>query len=108
MFNFVKDLLQTIFKILFSKRKNLICTLLLLKKENEIYRRHLNLQKKRLMFKRNDKFTLAMLAVLSKKVINHLTLVKPKTLLDWQKRFIKNYWTYKHKKPGRKPVPKSI
>ena len=89
MFNFVKYLLQVIFKILFSKRKNLICTLLRLKKENEIYKRHLNLQKKRLQFKRNDKFTLAMLSALSKRVLNHLTLVKPKTLLDWQKRFIK-------------------
>ena len=37
-----------------------------------------------------------------------MTMVKPTTLLDWQRRFIKNYWTYKHKTPGRKPVSKGI
>lgn len=37
-----------------------------------------------------------------------MTLVKPSTLLDWQRRFIKNYWTYKHKSPGRRPVSKEI
>jgi putative transposase len=42
------------------------------------------------------------------RAINHLTIVKPSTLLDWQRRFIKNYWTYSHKTPGRKPVTKDI
>lgn len=55
-----------------------------------------------------DKFSLAMIAALSKRALSHLTLVKPKTLLDWQRRFIKSKWTYPKKKPGRKPVPKSI
>jgi putative transposase len=45
---------------------------------------------------------------LSKKAINHLAIVKFSTLLDWQRRFIKNYWTYKLKTPGRKPVSKDI
>ena len=43
--------------------------MLLLKKENEIYRRHLNLQKKKLRFRKNDKFTLAMLNALSQRTI---------------------------------------
>jgi len=82
--------------------------MLLLKKENEIYRRHLNLQNKRLIFKNSDKFTLAMLNALSKRAVGHLTLVKPETVLNWQRRFIKKYWTYKHNPPGRKPVSKEI
>ena len=82
--------------------------MLLLKKENEIYRRHLNLQNRRLLFSKPDKFSLAMLSSLSKGAISHLTIVKPETVLDWKRRFIKNFWTYKHKPPGRKPVPGDI
>ena len=82
--------------------------MLLLKKENEIYRRHLNLQNKKLQFRKNDKLSLAMLKALSKRAINHLTIIKPETLLNWQRRFIKNFWSYKHKSPGRKPVTRDI
>lgn len=108
MFNFILSLLQSIFSIVFKKRKDIIFTLLLLKKENEIYKRHLNLQNKRIFTKRNDRISLSLIKSLSKQAINHLTIVKPKTLLDWQRRFIKNYWTYKHKSPGRKPVSKEV
>jgi len=45
---------------------------------------------------------------LSRKAINQLNIVKPSTLLDWLRRFIKNFWTFKHKTPGRKPVSKEI
>ena len=82
--------------------------MLLLKKENEIYRRHLNLHGKKLYFQKTDKITLAMLNSLSKSSISHLLIVKPETVLSWQRRFIKNFWTYKHKSPGRKPVLKDI
>jgi hypothetical protein len=86
------QLLRSIFSIFFKKWKDVIFTLLLLKKENAIYKRQLNLNKKKLQTKR---------------AVNYLTIVKPKTLLDWQRRVIKNFWTYKHKSPGRKPVSKS-
>ena len=82
--------------------------MVLLKKENEIYRRHLNLQNKKLQFKKDDKFTLAMINALSKRAINHLTIVKPNTILDWQRSFIKNFWSYEHKAPGRKPITRKI
>jgi len=82
--------------------------MVLLKKENEIYRRHLNLQNKKLQFKKDDKFTLAMINALSKRAINHLTIVKPETVLGWQRRFIKNFWSYKQKTPGRKSISKYI
>ncbi len=88
--------------------KNVIFTMLLLKKENEIYKRHLNLQKKKLIFKKSDKFTFVMLNTLSRRAIGHLTMAKPETLLSWQRRFIKNFWSYKHKTPGRKSVTRDI
>ena len=67
MFSFLCSLLNSIFKILFTKKKNVIFTMLLLKKENEIYRRHLNLQNKKLQFWKNDRLSLAMIKALSKK-----------------------------------------
>ncbi len=69
MFSFLCSLLNSIFITVFSKRKNIIFTMLLMK---------------------------------------HLTIVKPETVLNWQRRFIKNFWSYKHKSPGRKSVTKDI
>jgi putative transposase len=108
MFNFLRSLLNAIWNTIFRKRKNLIFTMLLLKKENEIYKRHLNLQNKRLQFRKTDKFSLAMIKALSARAMNHLTVVKPETVLRWQSKFIKNLWSYKHKAPGRKPVSRVI
>ena len=108
MFNFILNLLQSIFSILFKKRKDIIFTMLLLKKENEILKRTLNLKNIKLKSSMKDRLSLSIIAAISKRALSHLTLVKPKTLLDWQRRFIKNRWTYPKKKPGRKPVPQSI
>ncbi|MCK5154719.1 MAG: hypothetical protein KAQ93_10210 [Spirochaetales bacterium] len=79
--------------------------MLLLKKENEIYKRHLGLQNKKMHFRKDDNFTLTMLKALSQKAINHLTIVTPETLLGWQNRFIKNFWSYKHTKPEENQSP---
>ena len=92
------------FSIIFNKRKDVIFTLLLLKKENEIMKRHLNLAGKRISSNHKDRFYLSLIAALSRRAINHLTIVKPETLLAWQRRFIKKRWSFKHKKRGRKPV----
>ena len=108
MFNFIRSLLNSVFNIIFRNRKNLIFTMLLLKKENEIYKRQLNFKNKRLHFRKSDKFSLAMIRALSARAINHLTIVKPETLLSWQRRFIKNFWSYKHTPPGRKPVSRDL
>ncbi len=43
MFNFVVSFLKTVFGIAFKKQKDVIYTFLLLKKENEIMKRHLTL-----------------------------------------------------------------
>ena len=108
MFNFLTSLLHSIFKIFFTNRKDLIFTLMTLKKENQIYKRQLNHKKVHNSLKRNDRFFLTLIFKLSRRATNHLTIVKPSTLLDWQRRFVKNFWTFKHKKPGRKQVAKDI
>lgn len=108
MFYFISALLHSIFKTIFSNRKDLIFTLMLLKKENEIYKRQLNLRKIQTNMKRRDRFFLSLISTQSKRAISHLTLIKPSTILNWQRRFIKNFWTYKHKTPGRRPVSKEI
>jgi transposase InsO family protein len=78
--------------------------LLLLKKENEIMKRHLNLNGKRITSNNSDRFCLSLIAALSKRAINHLTIVKPETLLEWQRRFIRKRWTFMQMKRGRKPI----
>jgi len=108
MFNFLRSLLISIFNTIFRNRKNLIFTMLLLKKENEIYKRHLNFQNKRLNFKKTDKLTFSMIKALSARAINHLSIVKPETLLSWQRQFMKNFWSYKHNHPGRKPISRDV
>jgi len=104
MFNFIASLLKSMFSIIFKKRKDVIFTLLLLKKENEIMKRHLNLNGKKITSNHKDRFCLSLIASLPKRAVSHLTIVKPETLLEWQRRFIKNKWSFKHKQPGRKPV----
>lgn len=81
---------------------------MILKKENQIFKRQINLKKAQSTLERRDRLLLSIVSSLSTRAINQLTLVKPSTLLDWQRRFIKNYWTYRHKSPGRKPVSKEI
>lgn len=108
MFNFLVQLLQSIFSVLFMKRKDVIFTLLLLKKENAIYKRRLNVSKKKIQTRRIDRLVFSLIAAVSKRATAHITFVKPQTLLDWQKQFIKGYWTYTHKKPGRKPVSNNV
>ena len=108
MFIFVSALLKSIFKVLLSKKKDIIFTLILLRKENEIYKRQLNLRHKSIKLQRKKRLFFSLISPISARAISHLTLVKPSTILDWQKRFIKNYWTYEHKVTGRKPVSKEI
>ncbi len=104
MFNFFAALLKTLFSTFFRKRKDLIFTFLLLKKENEIMKRHLILQSRKITSNHTDHICLSLIATLSKRALNHLTIVKPETLLEWQRRFIKKRWSFKQKKRGRKPV----
>ena len=61
MFNFLVSLLKSLFSVIFRKRKDFIFTLLLLKKENEIMKRHLNLNRKRITSNNSDRFYLTLI-----------------------------------------------
>ena len=74
MFKFCLSLLQMFFKISFRKKKDIILTLLLLKKENEILKRHLNLKNKKIKTVFPERFSISIIACLSKRAINHLTI----------------------------------
>ncbi|MDC7226039.1 MAG: integrase core domain-containing protein [Spirochaetales bacterium] len=108
MFNFLLLLLSSLFNILFSNRKDLILTLMVLKKENQIYKRQFNQKQIQDLTKRSDRILFSIISNLSKRAVRHLTIIKPSPLLDWQRRFIKSFWSYKHKTPGRKPVSSEI
>jgi len=82
MFNFIVRLLKAIFSIVFKKRKDLIFILLLLKKENEIMQRHLNLNSQRITSNHKDRLCLSLIAALSKRAVSHLTIVRPERLLE--------------------------
>lgn len=108
MFYIQSALLNSIFKIIFSSRRDLKFTLMILKKENQIYKRQINRRKVQSELKREDRLLFSLISNLSRRAIKHLTIVKPSTLQDWQRNFIKDFWTYKHQTPGRKPVSREI
>lgn len=85
MFNFLVGLLNALFTIIFKNQKDVIFTLLFLKKENEIMKRHLKLKGQKIFTNHRDRFSLSLIGTLSKRSINHITLVKPSTLLEWQR-----------------------
>ena len=108
MFNFICNILKFLPFSAFRNKRSLILIILSLKKENEILKRHLNLAGKKIKTKRSERFILSVLSILSRRVEKHLCIVKPETLLKWQKYFIKKHWTYKRKKPGRPALTKKI
>ena len=108
MFNFIVNLLQAIFSLIFKKEKDIIFTILMLKKENEILKRHSSSNNQKLNLKMNDRFLLSIIGKLSKRALLHLSLVRPETLLKWQRQFIKKKWTFNNKKKGRPYIKKEI
>ncbi len=76
---------------------------MLLKKENQVLRRKIKLQ--RIRVDRFDKFIFVFLNLIGD-IRNLITIVSPRTLLNWQNKLIKSFWTFKQKDshPGRPPV----
>ena len=70
MFSFLTALLSPVFKIIYSNHKDLIFTLMLLKKENQIFKRQMNLQKVQFTMKRKDRLLLSYIFKLSTSLIN--------------------------------------
>jgi transposase InsO family protein len=102
MIAFFATLLCLFFQAFRSKR-NVLSENALLKKENEILLRKVG--NKRVRFSFYDKLFFVVLNKAAD-IKYRLTLIKPETLLSWQRTLIKQFWTFEHApaKRGRKPV----
>jgi hypothetical protein len=103
MFSFLIFLIGAIFNLLKSKKK-LIIQICLHKKELEILKRQN--QKKRLKFQHYDRIIFSVLNKIGN-IKETISIIKPETVLRWQKQFIKRFWTYKTKNRVGRPSVKS-
>src|SRR5210317_1229949 len=106
MFSFRSFILKILFNLFKSKRQ-LLTRISILEKELEIYKR--KQVNKRLKIKQVDRIIFSLL----NKILNikdKISIVKPETLLKWQRQLIKSFWTFNSKKrqKGRPPVPMEI
>ena len=106
MLSFIKLIAVSLLN-LFRERKSILLELAILKKENEILKRKLNL--KRIRITRQDKLFFIFLNMLGD-IKGMVTIFSPSTLLTWQRMLIKNFWTFfsPHTHPGRPPVPARV
>ena len=86
---------------LFKSKKELIIQLHVYKKELEILKR-LN-QKKRIKIKHYDRVIFSILNRIAS-IKDIISIVKPETVILWQKQLIKRFWTYKTTNRGGRPV----
>ena len=98
MFNLFCSLIKYLLLFTFKKRRSLILIILSLKKENDTLKRLLKVSDKTIKTKKSERFILSVLCSISGRVEKHLCIVKPETLLKWQRSFIKKQWTCKRKK----------
>ena len=103
---FLASLLR-FFLYAFSSSKTLLSENAVLKKENEILLRKVD--KKRVHFSFYDRFFFVVLNRAAD-IKDRLTLVKPETVLAWQRTLIRQFWTFEHgpARRGRKPVDTDI
>jgi hypothetical protein len=106
MVAFFSTLLRLFFQV-FRSRRTILSEIALLKKENEILLRKMG--KKKVHFGFYDKLFLVVLKRAAD-IKRQLTLVKPETVLSWQRNLIKRFWTFEHSpvKRGRKPVDADV
>ena len=103
---FLASLLRFVLN-LFSSRRSILSENAVLQKENEILLRKVG--KKRVRFSFYDRFFFVVLNRAAD-VKDRLTLVKPETVLGWQRTIIRRFWTFEHGpvRRGRKPVDTEI
>jgi hypothetical protein len=106
MITFFGTLIRIFFHAFRSKRI-ILSENALLKKENHILLRRVG--KKRVHFNIYDKLYFVVLNR-ADDIKHRLTLVKPETLLSWQRTLIKRFWTFEHApaKRGRKRVDTDV
>ncbi len=104
LFDFILLIMRAVFFLISSGQKDIIVENTILKKENEILKRK---KKDRIKFKFFDRLFYAVMCKLSEKAKEFVTLIKPETVLTWQRNLIKKFWTFHSYKSrlGRPPVP---
>lgn len=95
MFLLLSYILYIFFSI-FKSKKQLIIQLAVAKKEIEILKR----RNKHIKTKLKDRLLFLLLSSAAD-IKNIIVIVKPETLLKWQKEVIKKYWIYNKKKETR-------
>ncbi len=104
MLKFLSFLLKILFNLIKSK-KSLLVKLATLEKEVEILNRQ---KKKRLQFTFSDRVIFSVLNMIGS-IKGNISIVRPETVLKWQRNLIKKFWTFKRKKKlGRPPVEQRI
>ena len=106
MLSFLAFLAKILLSLIKSK-KSLLIQNAYYKKEIEILKRQT--QNKRRNINRSDRIIFTILNIIGN-IKDSISIVKPETILKWQRMFIKSIWTFKknNKKPGRPPVPYEI
>lgn len=106
MTGFLTFLLKLFF-CLFQSQKHLIAEIALLRKELEILKRRES--GKRIVIRHSDQI---FFSVLNKAagIKDRISIVKPETVLKWQRMLIKHFWTFRTqgRKKGRRPVNRDI
>jgi len=105
MFSLLTLLSRLIFNLCKSK-KELFVQISIQQKEIEILKRKQG--RRRIRFLHSDRIVFSILNRVGH-LKDRLTLVKPETVLRWQRQLIKHFWTFKRtKRVGRPPVTNEI
>jgi hypothetical protein len=100
MFYFLKFIIKFVFNLRKSQ-KDLLIQITVLQKEVEILKR--SNEQRRLRIKKADKVILAIMNSLFH-IKDKLSIIKPESVLRWQRELIKSFWTFKPKKPPGRPA----
>ncbi|MBN2533458.1 MAG: hypothetical protein JXB88_11220 [Spirochaetales bacterium] len=105
MIKFIFTFLYFIISLLFKSRKDLLAVILTLEKQNTILKRTLEINNHSICFTNKDRVFFHSLLSCLKKIHKFLILVKPKTVLSWYKKIIRNHWdsSSRSKKTGKTP-----
>jgi putative transposase len=107
MHSLFTPILKLFLYFFFSKRA-LIARIMLLEKEREILLRHYRLENKRIPIRHLDRIFLSILNS-AHSIRDHLSIIKPETLLARQRVLLESFWTYPpHSRGGRPPVSQEI
>jgi putative transposase len=111
MFYILLFIIKVTFMPLDKLKKEFAVKFLLTLKELEICKRKLEVNNKRIRFTNIDRLLYAVFKKISSKIDFYISLVKPETVLNWYKNFIKKFWIFPNKnkkKRGRPETPEEV